>query len=264
MFNSAHLFFVRSRFENNPFSIMTIMKNFLKTVWIVILVSWCVSNNNLCNGQKNSEFGFGENFQQGDNPEKKPILDKVADSYNLNGDDEVSLFWSKLRKDQSLNIASQFKENQDNYDLEIFELFRGSFPELVIEQRIINAAHNKLKPSNIMSEAEKKFEMSVQQLLSRHPGEFIAFENERNSLVSRRVEKPRNMSEKKEHGTNIQNSTMLNEEINKFAISKGLDGVILDSNAYKKFQISTRISSFSKENNNSRFLPINEDKKITE
>lgn len=236
------------------------MKNFVKSAVIIISVLLCISNTNLFNGQKNSVFGFGDNFQSGDNQEKKSILDKVADSYNLNGDDEVSLFWTKLRKDQSPRLALLFKENEENYDLQIFDLFRGSFPEFVIEQRIISAGHNKLKPSNSMSEAEKKFEMSVQHLMSRYPDEFISFENDRNSSSARRVEKSKNMSEKKENAANTNKSAMLNDEINKFAISKGLEGDILKSNAYIKFQIACRISSFSKENNNySRFISTNED-----
>ena len=255
MLNSTHYLFdsfVINKPSNSKFSFMN---NPIKVLGLIVVLLFFILSNNLFYAQKMI-------YSPTDRPEGQTyILEGVTEMYDLAKNDAISSLWTKLCVDRKEELERMFSTSTSNYDRQIFDLLVGHLPESLIEQKLINAKHNRLKRWSDLSDDLKEFEISVQQIMSQHSSEFVEFEKNRNRIDEPHEVTFKNIKEPKEYSSDAIKSNQLDHEIRVFAISKGLEGDILKSNAYRKFQIACRISSFSKGNNinYSRFLPTNED-----
>jgi hypothetical protein len=117
-----------------------------------------------------------------------------------------------------------------------------------------NAQHNKLKPMDGLTIAEEHLEMSAEKIIAKYPKEFIALERERNALIDSRLKTDQSSYFTINSSAIPDHSTSINDKINEFAFSKGCNGLILNTNAYNKFQSTIRFLSLSKDDNLSTFF----------
>ena len=240
--------------KSTNFKILS-MKNPIRILGLIIVLLTFILSDNLLYSQKISKSSK-------DRPEVQTSnLEDVTNMYYLAENDEISSLWTKLCVERKQELERMFSTSIANYDRQIFDFLIDYLPESLIEQKLINAKHNRLKRWSDLSDDLKEFEISVQQIMSKYSSEFVEFEKNRNRIDEPNEETFKNIKESKEYSYDAIKSNQIDHEIREFAISKGLEGDILKSNAYRKFQIACRISSFSKGNNinYSRFLPNNED-----